>query len=128
MTVSIGDRIKSYEAAYNQKLTPNSCVFIRVDGKSFHTFARMCEKPFDARLINAMKEAAILTSLDMQGFELAYVQSDECTFMITDFATHKTEGWFGYELNKLISITASMFTAHFNHVYSGSDPCSPMVM
>ncbi|MET8430134.1 tRNA(His) guanylyltransferase Thg1 family protein [Nocardia sp. NPDC004860] len=111
---SIGDRMKAYEAPYNQKLTPNSCVIIRVDGRAFHTFTRRMRKPFDHALMNVMVKAAVETAREMQGFKLGYVQSDEATFLITDFDTHDTTGWFGYELNKLVSLSASLFTGFFN--------------
>ena len=113
----LGTRMKKYEAVYDHKLTPNSCVFIRVDGKAFHTFTEDCDKPFDYELIDTMVKSAWQTSKEMQGFKLAYTQSDEATFMLTDFDRHETQGWFNYELNKLVSITASLFTAHFNDLY-----------
>ena len=37
--------------------------------------------------------------------------------MLTDFDTLQTQGWFDYELNKIVSISASAFTAHFNHLW-----------
>jgi tRNA(His) guanylyltransferase len=67
-----------------------------------------------------MVTAAEKTAKEMQGFKLAYIQSDECTFMITDFDTHDTEGWFNYELNKIVSLSASYFTFYFNQ-YMGVD-------
>lgn len=116
--MDIGDRIKAYEAASNYRLTPNSCVFIRVDGKAFHTFTRGMARPFDHRLMRTMVEAAVETARGMQGFKLGYVQSDEATFLLTDFDTHDTAGWFGYEVNKLVSISASTMTMHFNRLFS----------
>lgn len=114
---SLGDRIKRYEETYQYKLTPRSCLFIRLDGKAFHTFTRTCEKPFDQNIIDTMVYAAEQTAAEMQGFKLAYIQSDECTFMLTDFDTLQTQGWFGYELSKILSVSASLFTAHFNKHY-----------
>ena len=114
---TLGDRIKSYERVYNQKLTPNSPLFIRVDGKAFHTFTRGLEKPFSQLLIDAMTYAARETAKQMQGFKLAYIQSDEATFLLTDYDTFETNGWFDYKLNKIVSITASLFTAHFNYYW-----------
>jgi tRNA(His) guanylyltransferase len=116
--VSLGDRIKRYEAASNFTLTPRSCLFIRVDGQAFHTYTRGCQKPFDLDIILAMQYATEKTSARMQGFKLAYIQSDEATFMLTDFDTFETQGWFGYKLSKVVSITASTFTAHFNDFMS----------
>lgn len=119
MPDSLGDRIKRYEDAYNPKLTPRSCLFIRVDGKAFHTWTKGANKPFDQALMDAMVVAADLTSREMQGFKLGYVQSDEATFLLTDFDSHQTQGWFGYELNKIVSVSASLFTANFNWCITG---------
>lgn len=114
MKSNIGDRIKRYEQASNHKLTPRSCLFIRVDGKAFHTYTKGFNRPFDNTLIRGMITAAQKTAKEMQGFKIAYIQSDECTFMLTDFDTHDTQGWFNYELNKVVSLSASLFTAYFN--------------
>lgn len=114
---SLGDRIKRYEEVYQPKLTPRSCLFIRVDGKSFHTFTKSLPRPFSDAFIDAMMLSARELAQEIQGFKLAYIQSDEATFMITDFDTLQTQGWFGYELNKVVSISASIMTAHFNSFF-----------
>jgi tRNA(His) guanylyltransferase len=114
MDDSLGDRIKRYEAVSSHTLTPNSPVLIRVDGRAFHTWTKGLDKPFDIAFINAMVNAAIDTAREMQGFKLAYAQSDEATFMLDDDIDHpETQPWFGNELNKLVSISASAFTAYF---------------
>lgn len=111
---SLAERIKRYERASAHQLTPNSAVIIRVDGRAFHTWTRDLDRPFDAELMRIMVEATRETAADMQGFKLAYTQSDEATFLLTDFDRHDTLGWFGYDLSKLISISASLFTMAFN--------------
>lgn len=110
----LGDRIKRYENAYRHHLTPRSCVAVRVDGRAFHTWTKRCDRPFDDRLHRAMVHATRATIGEMQGVKLAYTQSDEASFLLTDFDTHETQGWFGYNLQKLASVSASAFTAHFN--------------
>jgi tRNA(His) guanylyltransferase len=110
----LGSRIKRYEAVSNYHLTPRSPAFLRVDGKSFHTYTRNMDRPFDRRLIGAMVAATQATAKEMMGFKLAYTQSDEATFLLTDYDTFEAQGWFDYELQKVISVTASAFTAHFN--------------
>ena len=116
-----GDRIKRYESVSNIKMQPRSPLIIRVDGKAFHTFTRGCDKPFDQKLIDAMVNAAKDTAATMMGFKLAYIQSDECTFMLADYDTLQTQGWFGYEVNKVVSISAATFTAMFNKHYGSTD-------
>ena len=67
MNDSLGDRIKSYEAVTNLKLTPRSCVVVRVDGKAFHTFTRSLHKPFDLDLMAAMVNSAESVAKRIQG-------------------------------------------------------------
>jgi tRNA(His) guanylyltransferase len=121
MSNSLGDRVKRYEAAYNHRLTPRMPVIIRVDGRAFHTYTRGLARPFDGDLMTIMEYAALGTAAEMQGFKLAYAQSDEVTFLLTDFDQIDTQGWFGYELNKVVSLSASIFTAYFNHL--ATTPC-----
>jgi tRNA(His) guanylyltransferase len=111
---SLGDRVKRYESVSKPLLMRRTPLFIRVDGKAFHTFTRGCKKPFDQDIIDCMVYATEMTAKNMQGFKLAYTQSDEATFMLMDNDTLETDAWFDYELNKIVSITASMFTAFFN--------------
>ncbi len=118
MTDSLGDRIKRYEQVTNYRLTPRTPLFIRVDGKTFHTYTRNMEKPFDAKLIAAMVHATQQTAKQMSGFKLAYTQSDEATFLLIDYDGFDTQGWFDYELQKVVSITASTFTAYLNATMS----------
>lgn len=112
--------MKSYE---EQLRFPKGAVVIRVDGKAFHTWTKKvgCERPFDERLTTAMQRAAYFTSQEMQGFKLAYTQSDECTFLLAN-TEEMSEPWFGYKPNKLISITASMFTYFFNREFNNKLP------
>jgi tRNA(His) guanylyltransferase len=119
---NIGERIKRYEAVSAFSLLPRSPLFIRVDGKAFHTYTRGCEKPFDQHLIDSMTIAAQKTAREMSGFVAAYLQSDECTFMLSDYENFNSQGWFNYELNKVVSISSSAFTAYFNEAYKGSSP------
>lgn len=112
----IGDRMKrNYEAPSRHLLTRRVPVIVRVDGRAFHTFTRGMEKPFSQRLIDAMVNAACSVSEDMQGFKLGYVQSDEASFLLTDYDELTTEPWFGYVQSKVETAAASMMTAAFNY-------------
>lgn len=111
--MSLGDRIKKYEAVTRGYATRRTPLMIRVDGRAFHTFTRGFNKPFDDKFTKAMVFAAAATAMEMQGFKAAYVQSDEVTFCITDYDANETQGWFDYNLSKIISISASLMTGHF---------------
>jgi tRNA(His) guanylyltransferase len=115
---TLGNRIKRYEKTSRFVGTPRTPMIIRVDGKAFHTFTRNCKKPFDIALIEAMRGAAREVGKEMQGFKAAYVQSDEATFLLTDYDQLKTQGWFGYVYAKMISISAASMSVNFNELYS----------
>lgn len=119
---SLGDRIKRYERAYQHTLTPRMPVMIRVDGRAFHTYTKGFDRPFDRAMILGMQYATEMTSREMQGFLLAYTQSDEATFLITDTQKLDTQGWFGYEHSKIVSLTASIFSGYFNNAMHGDLP------
>lgn len=118
----LGDRMKMYECIPRTKLMPKVPVMIRLDGKAFHTLTRHCEKPYDLKLQMCMWEAAIHLCKNVQGAQLAYVQSDEISVVLVDYQTIQTDGWFGYDLQKMASVSASMVTGAFNAAFARRFP------
>lgn len=90
---------------------------LRADGKAFHTFTRHCEKPHDQRLADAMDAAAMALCEEAQGAQFSYVQSDEISVLLTDFATITTDAWFDGNLQKIVSVAASVVTLAFERAY-----------
>lgn len=111
---NLGDRMKRYETVSRRYLTKRTPVIIRVDGRAFHTLLRGTEKPFDRSFISAMQDSASFTSGKMQGCKLVYVQSDEVSFLLTDYDRLDTQGWFDYNLSKMVSISAATMSMAFN--------------
>lgn len=114
----LGDRMKGYEDISRSYLTRRVPVIIRLDGKSFHTFTRGMVKPFDAILTETMQHTMKFLCENIQGCVLGYTQSDEITLVLTDYATIKTDAWFGYNIQKMTSIAASMATLAFNRAFN----------
>ena len=103
-----------YENRAKHKLTCGIPVIIRLDGKAFHTYTRGLDKPFDEGLIQDMQNTAIELCKQIQGAKCAYTQSDEISILVTDYDTIDTMAWFDYDLQKIVSITASIATSKFN--------------
>lgn len=114
---SLDDRMKRYENVSRIYLTRRVPVIIRIDGKAFHTFTRGMKKPFDRILMTAMQETMRYLCKNIQGCVLGYTQSDEITLVLTDYATVTTDAWFGYGVQKMTSISASMATMAFNSIF-----------
>lgn len=111
----IGDRMKAnYEGRYKFALTRRTPVIIRVDGRAFHTLTRGFDKPFDSAIMLSMLDGAHCVLDLAQGVKLAYIQSDEASFLLTDWDDLQTEAWFDYDLCKLVSVSAALMTKGFN--------------
>ena len=116
---NLGQRMKTYyEEIPKTKLMRRTPVAIRIDGKAFHTFTRGFQRPFDDILIQAMEETMLYLCKNIQGCVLGYHQSDEITLILVDYKRFDTQPWFGYEVQKLCSIAASMATMKFNQVFN----------
>ena len=114
----LGNRMKTfYEEIPKTKLMRRTPVVIRIDGKAFHTFTRGFKRPFDDILIKTMQETAKYLCENIQGCQLAYVQSDEISLLLIDYQRFETSAWFDYEMQKMCSISASMATMAFNKIF-----------
>lgn len=120
---SLGDRMKGYENISRFYLTRRSPVIIRIDGKAFHTFTRGLKRPFDNILMSVMQETAKYLCKNISGCKLAYVQSDEISLLITDYDTIDTQAWFDNNLQKIVSVSASLATLAFNNFWCAAVDC-----
>lgn len=107
----IGTRMKRYEIAARTSLPPRLPIVIRVDGKSFHTWTRGCERPFDSRLGNAMLIVAGALCGEIQGSQFSYSQSDEISIFVHGYKTFGSQGWFDNQIQKMVSVAASIAAA-----------------
>lgn len=112
---SLGDRMKEhYENRTRYLLPRRTYTIIRVDGKAFHAYTKDCDRPYDSMLMEDMDFTAVALCRQIEGAEFAYVQSDEISLLVTDFANNQTQAWFDGNLQKLVSLSAAIATAHFN--------------
>ncbi|MGD9678106.1 MAG: tRNA(His) guanylyltransferase Thg1 family protein [Vulcanibacillus sp.] len=115
MIDSLGDRMKEYEYSTRYFLPRRSYTIIRIDGKAFHTYTKGLKRPFDTGFIKDMDNTAIYLCKNIQNAKFAYVQSDEISIVLSDFDEINTEAWFGNNLQKMCSVSASMATCYFNN-------------
>ena len=111
---SLGDRMKKYEYITRTHLIPRMPVIIRLDGKAFHQFCNGLKRPFDDILIKTMQDTTKYLCENVQGCVLGYTQSDEITLVLVDYKTLDTTSWFDNNIQKIVSVSASMATMAFN--------------
>ena len=115
---NLGDRMKNnYENVTRTYLTRRTPVIIRLDGRSFHTFTRGLDKPFDAVMVQTMQDTMKYLCENIEGCVLGYTQSDEITLVLCDYKTLTSQAWFDNNIQKMCSISASMATLAFNSFF-----------
>lgn len=118
MKDELGRRIKEYyEDALRVYLPRRSYTVIRIDGRGFHTFTKALPRPHHRPLAEAMDQAAMRLAGEMIGCQFAYGQSDEYSFLLTDLDSEKGRAWFEGNVQKLCSVSASIFTAAFGRAF-----------
>lgn len=114
---SLGDRMKrQYEDRTRILLPRRTYTIIRLDGKAFHTYTRGLSRPYDSTFMDDMDYAAEFVCCEIQGCQFGYVQSDEVSLLLTDFENISTDAWFDGNIQKIVSVAASMMTAKFNQL------------
>ncbi|MEV0404482.1 tRNA(His) guanylyltransferase Thg1 family protein [Actinoallomurus sp. NPDC050550] len=101
-------RMRALEWFHSLTVLPGAWSVIRVDGRSFSRFTEdRFDKPFDARFSGFMTETARALVTELGG-RYAYTESDEISVLLD-----RSSDLFGREVEKLVSIAASVATAAF---------------
>ena len=117
--------MKGYETVHTDFLLRRTPVIIRIDGKSFHTWTKKCEQPFDEILHEMMKATMNYLVGEIQNAVYGYTQSDEISILLCDWTTLTTEQWFNGNIQKIASVAASLTTGMFNNIpHNFSSKCA----
>ena len=82
----LGRRMKrDFEDALRICLPRRAWYVIRIDGRGFHKFTEDLGRPYSRPLADALDQAALFLCKEMIGCRFAYGQSDEYSFLLTDF-------------------------------------------
>jgi len=115
MQDALGKRMKeNYEQRTRTYLPRRTYTIIRLDGKAFHTFTRGLDKPYDLDFMDLMNVTCKYLCENIQGCKIGYVQSDEITLVLTDFDRISTDAWYDGQVQKMVSVAASIATYKFN--------------
>lgn len=115
---ALGTRMKQYEYVTRNYLTRKLPVIIRLDGKAFHSFTRGFKRPFDEIFVKSMQDTMKYLCENIQGCVLGYTQSDEITLVLVDYQSREASAWFDNNIQKMVSVSASMATLAFNKFFA----------
>ncbi len=115
--IGIGDRFKKYEKAYSAYMPFRLPVIVRVDGKTFHTFTKDMDRPYDEQFVRSMAKLAGHLLENVHTSQIAYVQSDEISLLLHPYKKLDTDPYFGNEIQKISSVIAGMASSYFSLLY-----------
>lgn len=111
---SLGDRQKRHELSGQQHLPLRIPAIVRIDGRAFSSITKkMFGKGYNHDFSLIMAQVAKTVMEQMQGCDFAYGQSDEISFLLTDYRTIRTSAWFDNNISKLVSVSASAAASEF---------------
>ncbi len=105
MTDSLGDRMKSFEDS--TRLMQGLPIMVRIDGRTFSSFTRGMDKPYDARMSKLMEMTCTYLVSEFNA-DMGYTQSDEITL------TWYNRDFFGGKVQKIVSVLAAATSVYFN--------------
>lgn len=114
--MTLKEKSKFFQERRNYLIDTDKYILVHVDGRSFSKMVKnKFKKPFDDSFIEMMNQTAVYLCENVQGCQLAYVQSDEISLLIKK---NNPEGdvFFGGRLCKMQSIIASLASAKFNQL------------
>lgn len=115
MNDDLGDRMKMYELAEaGRRFMPLLPIMARIDGRTFSSFTRGMERPFDARFTLAMIKTVHHLMAETNAC-MGYTQSDEIS-LAWHSTSIKTQVWFDGRIAKMTSQLGALATLHFYRI------------
>ena len=103
-----------YQHKRDYTIDIDNFIVVHIDGRSFSKMVKnKFEKPFSNDFINMMNKTAIYLCEQIQGAQMAYVQSDEITLILKK-KNPESDVFFSGRLCKMHSIIASLASTNFN--------------
>jgi len=121
MRDELGNRMKTYyEDIFRYKVMRRMPVIIRVDMRAGHYFTREMKEPYDLIFKNSMWMTACALCEKIMNVQIAYIQSDEISLLLTDYKKLSSSQWFDGVIQKMASVSASIATIEFNKAFQYS--------
>ena len=110
--------MKEYEKVSKPFLTIGIPKIIRLDMRAGHTFCKRFDRPFDKIFSDCMVETTKELCKQIRGVVAGYTQSDEISLILNDEVKNGYDCFFNGNVEKIVSISASICTLEFNRIYA----------
>lgn len=126
MSDQLGDRMKKFEEATDQRCMPLLPTLVRLDGRCFSNLTKKMdlEEPYDQRLCDVMDKVT-RSLVDESNALVGYTQSDEITLLLHS-DDYRSSIFFDGKIRKITSVLAGLASAEFNLLLDASDIHVPL--
>jgi tRNA(His) 5'-end guanylyltransferase len=113
-SLTLKDRIESYQKTTNYTLIAKVPIIININGKNFSKLTSLLDKPYDNKFAECIFNTSLRICNEVEGVVFAYQHSDEITLILRNDQNNDTEAWFDNNIQKICSVTSAIATMHFN--------------
>jgi tRNA(His) guanylyltransferase len=121
MSNKLADRINSYQITSDFKLLPRLPIIISVNGRGFSKLTSLLDKPYDEKLAECFLSTMLRLCSDIEGVVFAFAHNDEIVLVLRNDQHPDTLPWFDNKIQKIVSISSSIATVHFNQCATAVD-------
>ncbi len=114
MTLTIKDRISSYEEVANYKLLPKLPIIIQINGRSFSKITSLLDKPYCEKFADCISATMLKLCLEIEGAVFAYQFNDEIIVIARNDQSTETIPWFDNKIQKIVSVCSSIAVLNFS--------------
>lgn len=115
------DRIATYENAADIKLLPRIPLIININGRSFSKVTSLLDKPYCSKFAECLYSTMLRLVNEIDGAIFAYSFNDEIVIVVRNDQALETVPWYDNKIQKIVSVTSSITTQHFNNCAASID-------
>lgn len=109
---SLKDRMLSYEAVSDIRLTQNLPIIISLNGRGFRKLTSLFDKPYSDKFTEIMCKIMIRLASDISGASFLYCYNDIIVIVVQNKGSN-AEAWCDNYIQKMVSIATSLASVLF---------------
>lgn len=114
MSLSLKDRIESYQDITDYKSIGKIPMVICINGRSFSKATSMISKPYSSEFAEVMAATTLKLCYEVDNAIFGYSFHDEIILILKN----DNSSWYNNKIQKICSATSSLATLHFNNYIS----------
>jgi tRNA(His) 5'-end guanylyltransferase len=121
VSISLKDRVAGYSATTDYSILGKLPFAVILNGSNWQKLTALLEKPFSAKLAEALWSAMALIVQEIDGAFYGYAFNDEMVIIARNDQSIDTQTWCGGKIQKMASTSAALATLHCSQYVAALD-------